>query len=190
MAFKRNLIIVCDETTDVAASYLMQLISLKDDKDDVVVGCPDGTVKAEKWNEKDFLNNQAKITSEQYFIFIGENKASKSVIPNIELKYNQYTIKYGWLGTRGCIYLPEKGEISQEDYKSFIEVAKAESAKKYKGLVEDIAKVAPVIPFVGQLVGMKYCFDKIKERKQISEQLYKYAVLHFYLNDLSKFLNL
>lgn len=30
----------------------------------------------------------------------------------------------------------------------------------------------------------------IKERKKISEQLYKYAVLHFYLNSISTYLDL
>ena len=113
MGTNRNLIIVYDDSTKAAADYLMQLISLKDDKEGAVIGCPDGVVKAEMWSEKQYLDNQAKIASSQYVLFIGENKTSKSIIANIVTKFNKHTIRYGWLGTRGAIYLPEKGKIKK-----------------------------------------------------------------------------
>lgn len=58
MIANKNLIIVYEEATKVAADYLMQLLSLKDDKENgEIVGCPDGVVKAAIWSEKHYLDN-------------------------------------------------------------------------------------------------------------------------------------
>lgn len=191
MSTNRNLIIVYDDSTIAAADYLMQLISLKDDKDGVVVGCPDGVVKAEMWSEKQYVDNQAKIASSQYVLFLGENKTSRSIISNIETKFNQYTIRYGWLGSRAVIYLPEKGKIKKKEYEAFLEAAKAESEKisglKAAGKAVLLSWV-PVYSYY--LILEAVLLNGIKERKKISEQLYKYAVLHLYLNNLSKYLDL
>ena len=187
----RKLIIVYDDSTRSAADYLMQLISLKDDKDGVVVGCPEGAVKAEMWSEKQYLDNQAKIASSQYILFLGENKTSKSVISNIETKFSQYTIRYGWLGSRAAIYLPNKGKIGKKEYEAFLEAAKAENEKisglKAAGKAVLLSWV-PVYSYY--LILEAVLLNGIKERKKISEQLYKYAVLHFYLNSISTYLDL
>lgn len=187
---KRSLVIVYDDSTKVAADQLMMLVSQKDDKDNLFVGCPDGSVKCSKWSEKEYLSNQPTITSDQHILFIGENKVSQSVIANIEAKFNQYTIRYGWLGTKGAIYLPQKGKIDSEEYKSFLKVADVEnkkiSNKKYLAFAPAIL-LGP-IGTIG--LSAKFTIDKIGERKKISEQLYRYAVLHFYLNDICNFLNL
>ena len=192
MIANKNLIIVYEEATKVAADYLMQLLSLKDDKENgEIVGCPDGVVKAAIWSEKHYLDNLPQLSSSQYILFIGENKTSKSIISNIDIKYQEYTIRYGWLGTRGAIYLPEKGKIKKQEYEKFLISAKAESQK-----ISGLKAAGKVLLFSWVPVYSYYVFleaillNGLKERKKISEQLYKYAVLHFYLNNISKFLNL
>lgn len=191
MNASRNLIIVYDSSTKAAADYLMQLISLKDDKEDSVIGCPDGTVKAEMWSEKQYLDNQAKIASSQYVLFLGENQTSKSIISNIEIKFNQYTIRYGWLGTRGAIYLPEKGKIKKEEYEEFLTAAKVES-EKISGLkAAGKAVLLSWVPVYSYYLIIEAVFlNGRKERRKISEQLYKFAVLHFYMNNISSYLDL
>ena len=123
--FEQNtteLIIVCDEKTVGYANYLRQLVSTNDDEEEVV-GTKDGAIEVVVWLEKDYLANRATITSNQHILFIGENQASKNEISSMNLKFDKYGMKYGWLGKRGMMLVSEV--ISQpETYNEFIELCR------------------------------------------------------------------
>ena len=78
-----KLIIVCDEKTSEYANYLRQLVSMKDDTSDEIIGVKDGTVEVAVWLEKDYVANMATISSKEHILFIGENKVSKKETPSI-----------------------------------------------------------------------------------------------------------
>ena len=123
--FEQNtteLIIVCDEKTVGYANYLRQLVSTNDDEEEVV-GTKDGAIEVVVWLEKDYLANRATITSNQHILFIGENQASKNEISSMNVKFDKYGMKYGWLGKRGMMLVSEV--ISQpETYNEFIELCR------------------------------------------------------------------
>ena len=118
----RKLIIVCDDQTHGYGNYLRQLVSTNDD-DNNIVGTKDGSIGVAVWLEKDYLANMATITSDQHVLFIGENQASKNEISSMNVKFDKYGMKYGWLGKRGMMLI-SKTIDNPEDYNEFIELCR------------------------------------------------------------------
>ena len=118
-----KLIIVCDESTVGYANYLRQLISANDDEEDVIIGTKDGAIKVSVWLEKHYLDNMSTISSNEHVLFIGENQASKNEISSMNVKFDKYGMKYGWLGKRGMMLI-SKTIDNPEDYNEFIELCR------------------------------------------------------------------
>ena len=118
-----KLIIVCDESTVGYANYLRQLISANDDEEDVIIGTKDGAIKVSVWLEKHYLDNMSTISSNEHVLFIGENQASKNEISSMNIKFDKYGMKYGWLGKRGMMLI-SKTIDNPEDYNEFIELCR------------------------------------------------------------------
>mgnify|MGYP000866987867 CR=1 FL=1 len=119
-----ELIIVCDEKTVGYANYLRQLVSTNDDEEEVVVGTKDGAIEVVVWLEKDYLANMPIITSAQHVLFIGENQTSKNEISSMNVKFDKFGMKYGWLGKRGMMLVSDV--ISQpEMYDEFVEFCRS-----------------------------------------------------------------
>ena len=124
--FEQNitkLIIVCDDNTVGYANYLRQLISANDDEEDVIIGTKDGAIKVSVWLEKHYLDNMSTISSHEHVLFIGENQASKNEISSMTVKFDQFGMKYGWLGKRGMMII-SKTIDNPEDYNEFIELCR------------------------------------------------------------------
>jgi hypothetical protein len=124
--FEQNitkLIIVCDDNTVGYANYLRQLISANDDEEDVIIGTKDGAIKVSVWLEKHYLDNMSTISSNEHVLFIGENQASKNEISSMTVKFDQFGMKYGWLGKRGMMII-SKTIDNPEDYNEFIELCR------------------------------------------------------------------
>lgn len=54
---------------------------LEDDTEDETVGTKDGEVAAQVWLEKDYKANAAQLSSNQYILFIGQDKLIKEKAP-------------------------------------------------------------------------------------------------------------
>ena len=124
--FEQNitkLIIVCDDNTVGYANYLRQLISANDDEEDVIIGTKDGAIKVSVWLEKHYLDNMSTISSNEHVLFIGENQASKNEISSMTVKFDQFGMKYGWLGKRGMMIIAKTID-NPEDYNEFIELCR------------------------------------------------------------------
>ncbi len=122
MFFEKKLIIVCDGKTEKYANYLRQLISLKDDTDDKIIGSKDGTVDVAVWLEKDYVANKQTVSTNQYVLFIGKNKTSKNEDSSMNVVFDEHNMKYGWLGKRGMLRVDDKA-LTAEEYDSFYEFA-------------------------------------------------------------------
>ncbi|MBI9060255.1 MAG: hypothetical protein JEZ01_20985 [Labilibaculum sp.] len=206
--------IVYDEKRKSHANYLMQLIGMKDN-DEETVGVRDRSVKAIMKDEKKYNSTEETITSNEKIVFLGRSKTTKSIYENIENKYSKHGIKYGWLGNRALITVDHK-MLSKEEYKDFIEEAQlaAKEAEdkifSHAGTMAGAAGVAlgsitpasstvlflrkgfkPVLyPVLGVgfvITAILEARKKIKLMREIRTQQYNYAVLSFYSNHLSEF---
>ena len=100
----RKLIIVCEEKCRTYGDYLAQLISLDDDTEETTVGTKDGEVSAQVWTEKDYNNNAAQMSSNQYVLFVGNSKLIKEKSSHMKAEFSEYGMKYGWLGKQAVLW--------------------------------------------------------------------------------------
>lgn len=143
----KKLIIVTGEKESVYAELLSSLITLKDDdvENNTVVGIKDGSVEAVVWKEDIYNDNKAQLGSNTKLIFIGKNKSSEAVIPNIRFDKDmaKYGVNVGSLGNKAVLYIESNTLFSNKDlydgfYEKYIElterfddsVADTESIKK------------------------------------------------------------
>ena len=205
----KKLIIVCDEKTKDYANYLRQLISTNDDTEDEIVGVADGSVDAAVWLEKDYIANSATISSNEHILFIGNSKTAKSESKFMNILFDKYSMKYGWLGKRAFLTV-EKAISNEKDYSKFIDMChknqqeieiiavkessdkdkKAKSKKHKAGKLLKVAALTSAVmspitagyAAVGAVAQMKIA------QKDVLEQQYRALTVMFYLNDLQKFL--
>ena len=199
----KNLIIVCDEKHRKYGDFLAQLVSLEDDKEDRIVGTKDGSVAAQVWLEKYYKANSATISSNQYLLFIGNGKLAKEKRAHMQLKFDHFGMRYGWLGKQANISVGDPVDI--EDYDNFYDYAfnnqsRIERLIEQKDVPEDNSELPVVqeeekkgglpaqlkkVPAMG-LIAIK----QLKANKKITEQQYSCLTYVFYLNGLSEFLGL
>ncbi len=204
----KKLIIVCEEKLRKYGDFLSQLISLEDDTEDKIVGVKDGSVTAQVWTEKEYESNSAKISSEQYILFIGNSKLIKEKRSHMLQKFGDYGMHYGWLGKQAALNVSSVVDI--KDYENFYEYAKAnqgdvtkliemkrdivelpESLEKKMGIHQIINPIlqGPLDIINAPVRGIN-AFNQLANRKKVEEQEYTCLILSFYLNALSEFLGL
>ncbi|WP_017378528.1 hypothetical protein [Paenisporosarcina sp. TG-14] len=191
---KKKLIIVCDSQTKVFANQLSQLISANDDTENEVIGSKDSSIVASVWEEKYYLDNEAKISSDQDIIFIGTSKSSKSVIPNITEKLNQYGIHYGWLGHKAVIYVEDK-LLKKDEYDNFNEFCRQQQKEfeekvKLNNLNTKPTNIKEIVLLLNYIYPITIfgIISNMKAKKKIMKQQYNMAVYHFYMTALNTFL--
>ena len=206
-----KLIIVCDEKTSEYANYLRQLVSMKDDTADEIIGVQDGTVEVAVWLEKDYVANMATISSKEHILFIGETKVSKKETPSMSVKFDKFGMKYGWLGKRAMMMvsdsIKDKETYEQfiefcQDYEQKIEAMSLERVRKYeekdeneKGVVAFMKnKAATLAHLVVNPIGTAGIFgavagiNMLKDRKKLRDQQYRALTAILYTDGLTEFL--
>lgn len=202
----KKLIIVCDEKTKDYANYFRQLVSTNDD-DDEIVGVADGSVDAVVWLEKDYVANSATISSTEHILFIGNNKTVISERKYMNVFFDKYSMKYGWLGKRAFMTV-EKPISSEKTYSSFIAFCNdkhqkieriagkeltskdSKSKKKKAGKLLRAAALTTIItnPLTAGYAVVGTAAQMQISRKKILEQQYRVLTALLYLNDLQEFL--
>ena len=197
----KKLIIVCEEKCRSYGDYLAQLISLDDDTEETTVGTKDGEVAAQVWTEKDYNNNAAQMSSNQYVLFVGNSKLIKEKSSHMKTEFNEYGMKYGWLGKQAVLCVEKVVPLKQ--YDEFLEfalkyqenitalVTKEKNAGKAALPVALAAgALAWFAPIVAAPIATWNVIGISKRNKKIEEQQYNCCTMKFYLDGLSKFLGM
>lgn len=109
----KKLIIVCEDRLRKYGDFLAQLISSQDDMDENTVGIKDGSLAAQVWSEKEYLANQAQISSEQYILFIGNSKNLKDKHKFLMEQFSKYGMKYAWRGKQAALFVEDSLSIAE-----------------------------------------------------------------------------
>lgn len=199
----KKLIIVCEEKYRMYGDYLSQLISLEDDTDEKTIGTKDGEVAAQVWLEKEFLSNAAHISSDQYILFIGNDKLIKEKSSHMKVVFSQFGMTYGWLGKQAVLRVEKV--VSAAEYENFLafghiyqdNLEKLIAFKREKKILPEIGKAGVVgalalfaplvaeVPVAGIMMGKKFATNK-----KIEAQQYSCEIMKFYIDSLSEFLGL
>lgn len=205
----KKLIIVCEERFRQYGDFLAQLVSIEDKKD-INLGIKEGTVVAQVWSEKEYISNAGQISSEQYLLFIGNSKLSKSKRSHMSNKFSEYGMNYGWLGKQAALFVDRV--VGVNDYNSFIEYAKRNQSDintfiKLKSDIlflpertdgEDIKSIKELLNIeefyevfiINTKAKIINRFKRVINKNSIEKQEYTCLVFVFYLKGLSQFLGL
>lgn len=67
-------------------------------------------------------------------LFLGDVKGTDKLIPVVDVKFDEYGVKFGWTGNQAVLYTDLKAVSSKEDYRKFmkklIELPVPEAIKK------------------------------------------------------------
>ena len=191
---QKQIIIIHDNETAIYANYLRQLISC------------DGCFSAIVWTEKEYADNRPTVSSDEYLLFIGNHKAAKAERSTMEIKYSGYGGQYSWLGKRGCLSVT-KGIGNEKTYRKFIEecntykkisVQKNTALSKVIKISSDVIKAdtsrqvfaaSPQAATIALILSAAILGTaKLKEKKIIRDQQYRFLIVKFFTDDLEKFL--
>lgn len=203
----KKLIIVCEEKYRNYGDYLAQLISVDDDTEEATVGVKDGEAAAQVWLEKDYTANASQISSNQYILFIGNDKLIKEKSSHMKIVFSKYGMKYGWLGKQAALCVDKV--VPKDEYNDFITFALVyqtnlgrlieEKKEKYKVQNSDegcdkttgiaaltvVGNALALAPIAGLNI-----IKRITLNKKIEQQQYSCAIMKFYIDSLGEFLGL
>lgn len=191
-----KLIIVHDEKTTKYAEMLVQLIGTNDDTSEGEVGIRDGSVEAVTWLEKQYTDNRPTISSKSNVLYIGNNKVAKSQRLNINIEFDKFGMKYGWIGNRAILYV-DNHMMTVDEYQEFYEFCKKYELKAEKLLskaskekkIKEGALAAAEFLGLGLIgVGTIGAARLVLMKNKIREQQYTCLILAFYLDGLKSFL--
>ncbi len=94
-----DIIIVHDKNkiTKKVADVFQAMISEFDDINSVL------------WEEKQYIDTNPDVSSEQYIIFLGHTKTAQNLIssPTFHTEWVKFNMKYGWIGKRAILFVDE-----------------------------------------------------------------------------------
>lgn len=190
----KELIIVHDKDTAEYASYLIQLIGLKDDKPNgTAVGTRDGSIRAAMWSVKEYRDTLSKISSDTHVLILGDAKLIEENKSHIKTEFSEYGMTFGWLGMRAVMFVDSRA-YDKEEYEQFVEFAQndQESFKKGVsdlGVIKSLAIGFPLFLLGGVIpVGVAALVRHFKMKNQYFKERNYALALHTYLYGLSKFM--
>lgn len=169
----KTLIVVYKD--EMLVNQLKKLVDTKDDIDEnTTVGTRDGSINIVSWNEKVWLGNKKAGNIKDKVLFLGDIKGTDKLIPVIDVKFNEYGVKFGWAGNQAAIFTDVKALHDREDYLDFIEklseLPVPEMIKKPKNIKIDISEVeaeneeSTEVDTIEKNKKPQVLFDKAKEK--------------------------
>ena len=183
---KRNLAFVTKD--ELLYEQLKKLVETDDDEDEeILIGTKDGTVRMIRWEEQKWVYRKKTDTVDTKVIVIGDCKGADSGVKLMDVKFDQYGVRYGWIGN--CAYvqadlrrirakgaydamLAELGELPVPD------VIKED--KKLRLNWKTGLKTALATPLMAK--------DLYDDTVAVKRQMYFYGVIRFYYHHLEEFL--
>lgn len=118
---------------EMILNQLKKLVESKDDTSEKIVGSKDGSINIVAWTEKVWLANKKPGNIQGKILFINDIKGTDKLIPVLDVKFNEYGIRYGWAGNQAILYVNSKELIERSSYLNFIsELSKLPIPEMYK----------------------------------------------------------
>lgn len=106
---------------EMLVNQLKKMVETKDDKDNEQIGTRDGSINIVAWSEKVWLANKKAGNIKDKVLFLGDVKGTDKLIPVIDVKFDEYGVRFGWAGNQAVLFVDSKAISKREDYLEFIE---------------------------------------------------------------------
>lgn len=116
---KKTLIVVYKD--ELLVNQLKKLVETHDDTEQSVVGTRDDSVNIVSWTEKVWLANKAAGNLRGKILFLGDVKGTDELTPIIDVKFDEYGVKFGWAGNQAVVFADTKVLTTREDYDAFLD---------------------------------------------------------------------
>lgn len=113
----KTLIIVYKD--EMLANQMKKMIETKDDIDGSVNGTRDNSINVVAWTEKIWLANKKAGNITSKVLFLGDIKGVDSLIPVIDVQFENHGVRYGWAGNQAVIYAKPSEIKSIENFHAF-----------------------------------------------------------------------
>lgn len=183
---KRNLAFVTKD--ELLFQQLKKLVETDDDEsEEVVVGTKDGTVRLVRWEEQKWLYRSKTDTVDTKVIVIGDCKGADNGIKLMDVRFDQYGVRYGWVGNCAYIHADLRRIRGKGVYDAFLaelntipapEIIKED--KKLRLNWKTGLKTALATPLLAK--------DLYDDTYAVKRQMYFFGVIRFYYHDLERFL--
>ena len=183
---KRNLAFVTKD--DLLYQQLKKLVETDDDEsEEVVIGTKDGTVRLVRWEEQKWVYRNKTDTVDGKTIVIGDCKGADNGIRVMDVKYDQYGIRYGWIGNCAYVHADLRRIRSKGMYDAFLRELREMPApavikedKKLRLNWKTGLKTALATPLMAK--------DLYDDTFSVKRQMYFFGVIHFYYHYMEAFL--
>lgn len=181
---------------ELLVNQIKKLVETKDDEStESTIGTKDGTVSIVSWTEKVWLEQKKAGNINNKVLFIGDIKGTDKLIPIIDIKFDEYGVKYGWAGSQAVIYIDPKTIKCKSEYDAFFEkLCMLPIPKSIK-----VNQAAPEVP-EKQQGGIKGFFgnlganaavlahDIFGDKAMVRRQMLFYGIINLYKNHLDSFI--
>ena len=188
---------------ELLLNQLKKLIETKDDVEkESVVGTRDGTINIVSWSEKVWLDNKKAGVINTKVLFLGDIKDTDKLLPVIDVKFDEYGVKYGWAGKQALIFVDPSALQNESDYDAFLDKfrglpvpksfrGKEKSStpplyvKQYRTSARDA--LVELVASVGYYAAMA-ARNFFKDKAMIKRQMFIYGIISMYNKDLETFM--
>lgn len=116
---KKTLIVVYKD--ELLMNQLKKMVETHDDKDGGIVGTRDDSINIISWTEKVWNGNKAAGNIQGKILFLGDIKGTDKLIPVLDVKFDDYGVKYGWAGNQAVLFADPKILSDRQKYDEFLE---------------------------------------------------------------------
>lgn len=116
---KKTLIVVYKD--ELLMNQLRKMVETHDDSEQSIVATKEVSINIVSWKEKVWLGNEKAGNIQEKILFLGGIKGTDKLIPVLDIKFDEYGVRFGWAGNRAVVYVDPKVLTTREDYDAFLE---------------------------------------------------------------------
>ena len=184
---KRNLVFVTKD--ELLYQQLKKLVETDDDEsEEVIIGTQDGTVRLVRWDEQKWVYRNKTDTVDAKVIVIGDCKGTSTGLQLMEVVFDQYGVRYGWLGNCAYVQADLRKIRGKGVYDAFLRElnempapAVIKEDKKLRLNWKTGLKTMLATPLMAK--------DLYDDNFAVRRQMYFFGIIHFYYHHLEEFLN-
>lgn len=115
---KKTLIVVYKD--ELLMNQLKKMIETRDDNEDSIVGTRDDSINVVSWTENVWLGNKKAGNISGKILFLGDIKGTETLIPVLDVKFDDRGVKYGWAGNQAVLYAEPRTLTNRQAYDDFL----------------------------------------------------------------------